>query len=138
MEAHIAAIRRHEVNAGVDLDAGLEAIAGDILPGDRAECRRRRRLYALRAMERLGLLGGELLPTLSRRPDLRWLADEHGARVDVLTELGRIRDPETFEAAVAWVLEQRPRTGEARARLRLVRAGSGGPDGTLDWPPRQT
>ena len=49
----------------------------DILPGAPAERRRRSRLCALRAMDRLGLLGEEnLIPTLTRRPALRWLADE--------------------------------------------------------------
>jgi hypothetical protein len=44
-------------------------------------------------MERLGLLGEEnLIPTLTRRPELRWLANEEGARWDVLAELGRIGD----------------------------------------------
>ena len=131
MKTHIRDAGRHGALAGADLAAGLEAIAGDILPGDSAERRRRRRLYAMRAMERLGLLGGALIPTLSRRPDLRWLADEQGARVDILAELGRIRDPGTFEAAVAWVLENRPRTDEARTRIRLIRTGA-----TRGRPPR--
>ena len=49
----------------------------DILPGAPAERRRRSRLCALRAMDRLELLGEEnLIPTLARRPALRWLADE--------------------------------------------------------------
>jgi hypothetical protein len=43
-----------------------------ILPDDPAERRRRSRLCALRAMDRLGLLGEEdLIPTLARRPELR-------------------------------------------------------------------
>lgn len=46
-------------------------------PEGPAERRRRSRLYALRAMDRLGLLGeGNLIPTLARRPQLKWLADE--------------------------------------------------------------
>lgn len=129
MNDHTRGAGGHEARAGADLNAGLEAIAGDILPGDSAERRRRRRLYALRAMERLGLLGEALVPTLSRRPGLRWLADEQGARVDILTELGRIRDPSTFEAAVAWVAENRPHTDAARARVRLVRTGAIGTRG---------
>ena len=53
----------------------------DILPDDPDERRRRRRLHALRAMDRLGLLGEEnLISTLAKRPALRWLADEWGAR----------------------------------------------------------
>ena len=50
-----------------------------ILPDRPAERRKRRRLCVLRAMERLGLLGEEnLIPTLARRPELRWLAHEGG------------------------------------------------------------
>ncbi len=99
-------------------------MAKDILPEEPAERRRRRRLYALRAMDRLGLLDEEhLIPTLARRPALRWLADEGRARWGVLIELGRIGEPETFEAAVEWALENRPRSEEAKAYIRLFRAG---------------
>ncbi len=109
---------------GAGLAAASGALAEDILPDDPAERRRRDRLYALRAMDRLGLLGeGELIPTLTSRPELRWLADEEGARVGILVELGRIRDPTVFEAAVGWVLRNRPRTDEARAEIRRIRAG---------------
>jgi hypothetical protein len=74
--------------------------AEDILPDRPAERRKRRRLCALRAMERLGLLGEEnMIPTLAARPELRWLADEEGARWAVLRELGRIGDPGAFEEA---------------------------------------
>lgn len=107
--------------AGVSLEAALEVAAADILPDGPGERRRRERLYALRAMDRLGLLGEALVPALSRRPALRWLADEEGARVGILTELGRIRDPEDFEAAVEWLLEARPRTDRARDGLRRLR-----------------
>jgi hypothetical protein len=80
-------------------------MAKEILPEEPAQRRRRSRLYALRAMDRLGLLGEEnLIPTLARRPALRWLADEEGARWGLLTELGRIGEPEAFEEAVRWVL----------------------------------
>ena len=73
----------------------------DILPGGPDKWRRRRRLHALRAMNRLGLLGDENLITgLARRPALRWLANERGARWDVLAELGRIGEPGAFEEAV--------------------------------------
>ena len=109
---------------GTGLAAASGALAGGILPVDPAERRRRERLYALRAMDRLGLLGeGELIPTLTGRPELRWLADEGGARVGILVELGRIRDPAVFEAAVGWVLRNRPRTDEARAEIRRIRTG---------------
>jgi hypothetical protein len=91
-------------------------MAKDILPEEPAEHRRRSRLYALRAMDRLGLLGEEnLIPTLARRPALRWLADEWGARWGVLTELGRIGEPGAFEEAVRWALENRPCPEEAKA-----------------------
>jgi hypothetical protein len=99
-------------------------IASDILPNAPRERRRRNRFYSMRAMDRLGLLGEEnLIPTLAKRPELRWLADEEGARWEVLAELGRIRDPRRFEAAVGWVLENRPRTKEAKAEIRRLRAG---------------
>ena len=65
---------------------GVEGIMVEAIVPDRpAERRMRGRMCAMRAMERLGLLGEEnLIPTLARRPELRWLADEEGARWDVL------------------------------------------------------
>lgn len=102
-------------------------MAKDILPDDPGERCRRSRLYALRAMDRLGVLGEEdLIATLASRPELRWLVDEGGARWGVLIELGRIRKPGMFDAAVEWVLSARPRTEEAKARIRLFRAGTTG------------
>jgi hypothetical protein len=81
-------------------------------------------LYALRALERLNLLGDDKLKqTLANRPALRWLVDEEGARWAVLTELGRIRDTGQFDTAVTWVLAHRPRTGEAVSRIRRFRTG---------------
>ncbi len=95
-----------------------------ILPDDPEKRRRRGRLCALRAMDKLGLLGEEnLIPTLARRPQLRWLADERGARWGVLKELGRIGEPGAFEEAVEWVLENRPRLEETRAYVRRLRFG---------------
>ena len=97
-------------------------MAKDILPDRPADRRRRNRLCALRAMDRLGLLGEEnLIPALARRPDLRWLADEQGARWAILTELGRIGEPEAFEEALRWVLENRPSREEARDYIRRSR-----------------
>jgi hypothetical protein len=94
----------------------------DVLPGVPNERRRRSRLCALRAMDRLGLLGDEnLIPTLAIRPQLRWLADERGARWGVLTELGRIGEPEAFEEAVGWALETRPHTEQAKAYVYRFR-----------------
>jgi nucleotide-binding universal stress UspA family protein len=105
----------------------------DILPDQPEERRKRSRLCALRAMDRLGLLGEEnLIPTLARRPDLRWLADEGGARWAVLTELGRIGESGAFEEAVEWALENQPSLEEATAYIRRFRlrryrpAGSSG------------
>ena len=103
----------------------------DILPEDPAALRMRRRLCALRAMDRLGLLGEEnLIPTLARRPELRWLANEQGARWAVLAELGRVGEPKAFEEAVEWALEARPHPEEVRAHV-LLSAGfrTHGPDG---------
>ena len=101
-------------------------MAKDILPEGPTEQRRRSRLYALRAVDRLGLLGkGNLLAALGRRPRLRWLADEEGARWAVLAELGRIGDPGAFEEAVEWALQNRPRPEEAAAHVRRLRSGAG-------------
>ena len=94
-------------------------MAKDILPDRPVDRRRRSRLLALRAMDRLGMLGEEnLIPTLARRPQLRWLADEEGARWALLAELGRIGDLGAFEEAVGWVLENRPSPEEARTYIR--------------------
>ena len=99
---------------------GLMAQA--ILPDRPAERRMRRRFCALRAMERLGLLGEEnLIPTLTRRPELRWLANEEGARWDVLAELGRIGDRGAFEESVAWTLQNRPTPEQAGVHVRRLR-----------------
>ena len=125
--------RRPEASDGGSSEAvwGVRGVmAKDILPEEPDERRRRRRLYALRAMDRLGLLGEEnLIPTLSKRPALRWLADEWGARWGVLTELGRIGEPEAFEQAVRWVLENRPHTEEAKAYICRFRSGATRPRG---------
>ena len=95
-------------------------MAEAILPDRPAERRNRRRLCAMRAMERLGLLGEEnLIPTLARRPELRWLADEAGARWDVLAELGRIGRRDAFDEAVEWALKARPRPEEVRAAFSV-------------------
>jgi hypothetical protein len=103
-------------------------MAETIVPDRPAERRNRRRLCALRAMERLGLLGEEnLIPTLAARPQLRWLADEEGARWDVLGQLGRIGDPGTFEEAVAWALQNRPSPEQAGAHVRRLRASTAAP-----------
>jgi hypothetical protein len=103
------------------------ALATDILPGGTEAHRRRNRLYALRAMDRLGLLEeGALVRALDSRPALRWLVDEDGARWGILTELGRIRDPESFDFAVRWVLENRPKTKEATTEIRQLRRGTRG------------
>ena len=97
-----------------------------ILPDDPEERRRRGRLCALRAMDRLGLLGeGNLLAALAARPRLRWLADEEGARWAVLAQLGRIGDPGAFEEAVEWALENRPSPEETGAHVRRLRSGAG-------------
>ncbi len=111
---------------GSDTVWGVRGVmARDILPEEPAERRRRRRLYALRAMDRLGLLGEEdLIPTLAGRPQLRWLADERGARWAVLTELGRIGEPGVFEEAVEWTLENRPRPEESKAYVCRLKSGA--------------
>jgi hypothetical protein len=108
-----------------DLASATEAMAEGVLAsGPKSRRQTRNRLYALRALERLDLLGdGKLKQALADRPALRWLVDEEGARWGILVELGRIRDLETFDAVVAWVLEHQPKTKEAVARIRRFRTG---------------
>ncbi len=108
-----------------DLASATEAMADGVFSGSKKTRRQtQNRLYALRALERLGLLGNrELKRVLTGRPALRWLVDEDGARWGILAELGRIRDLDKFDAAVAWVLEHRPKTEEAVARIRPFRIG---------------
>ena len=134
MEAITRQVARPEASVGENPDAvwGGRGIMGkDILPEGSTERRRRSRLYALRAMDRLGLLGEEnLIPTLARRPDLRWLADEEGARWAVLTELGRIGEPGAFEEALQWALKNRPSPEEAKAYVCRFRADAIRPAGT--------
>ena len=128
MEAITRQVARPEASVGENPDAvwGVRGIMGkDILPEGSTERRRRSRLYALRAMDRLGLLGeGNLLATLAARPRLRWLADEEGARWAVLAQLGRIGDLRAFEEAVEWVLQNRPHPEEAGAYVRRFRSGA--------------
>ena len=108
-----------------DLDSAIDAMAKGVrASGPKSRRQTQNRLYALRALERLGLLGNhELKRALAERPALRWLVDEDGARWGILAELGRIRDLEKFDAAVAWVLEHQPKTKEAVARIRPFRTG---------------
>jgi hypothetical protein len=78
-------------------------------------------------MDRLGLLDEEnLIPTLIKRPDLRWLADEEGARWAVLRELGRIGESGAFEEGLQWVLKNRPSPEEARAYVVALGSGASG------------
>ena len=67
---------------GQDAVWGVTGIMAEtIVPDGPKQRRTRRRMRALRAMERLGLLEEEnLIPTLARTPDLRWLAEERGGR----------------------------------------------------------
>jgi hypothetical protein len=101
---------------GQDAVWGVTGIMAEtIVPDGPKQRRTRRRMRALRAMERLGLLEENLLSTLAGRPDLRWLADERGARWAVLAELGRIGERAAFDKAVEWALETHPQPYEARA-----------------------
>ena len=133
MQTALRGARRPEAPEGRGSGAvwGVTGIMSkDILPDDPAERRRRSRLCALRAMDRLGLLGEEnLIPTLARRPELRWLAHEQGARWAVLAQLGRIGEPKAFEEAVEWALETRPKPDEARTYVLLsATSRTHGPD----------
>ena len=126
MEAEPKQSVRPEAHEGEGSSGAAWGVTGlmakDILPEGPAEQRRRGRLCALRAVDRLGLLGESgLLAALEKRPRLRWLADEEGARWAVLAQLGRIEDPVAFEEAVEWVLENRPRPEEAAAHVRRLR-----------------
>jgi hypothetical protein len=128
MQATRRDARRPEASDGGGYPDAVWGVRGvmdkDILPNGPAERRMRSRLCALRAMDRLELLGEEnLIPTLARRPQLRWLADEEGARWAVLAELGRIGEPQAFEEAVAWALENRPTPVQAGSYLWRLRAG---------------
>ena len=108
----------------IDLASATEAMSDEVLGGSKSSRQTQNRLYAVRALERLGLLGDDgLKQALADRPALRWLVDEEGARWGILAELGRIRDLEKFEATVAWVLEHQPKTKEAVARIRLLSTG---------------
>jgi hypothetical protein len=90
-------------------------MAETIVPDEPKQRRTRGRMRAIRAMERLELLEEEnLISALARRPELRWLADERGARWAVLAELGRIGEREAFDEAVEWALEAHPQPYEAR------------------------
>ena len=129
MEAALELVHHTEVADGGNNPGVVWGVAGimskDILPNGPAERRERNRLYALRAMDRLGLLGEEnLIPTLAARPALRWLADERGARWAILIELGRIGEPGAFEEAVKWALESRPHPEEAKDYIRRIRLGA--------------
>ena len=71
MQAALKGAHRPEApDRGGSLDAAVWGVMGvmakDILPDGPAERRMRRRLCALRAMDRLGLLGEEnLIPTMA-------------------------------------------------------------------------
>jgi hypothetical protein len=116
-----------EVLDDEDVATAASAMADGVLASVPKSRRMQNRLYAIRALERLGLIGdGELKQALADRPDLRWLVDADGARWGILAELGRIRELEKFDAAVAWVLQHQPKTKEAVKRIRLFRTGRSG------------
>jgi hypothetical protein len=117
-----------------ELAAATRMIAGGVSPtGPKSRRQMQNRLYALRAMDRLGLLeDGELREALADRPALDWLVSEEGARWAILAELGRIRDSGAFDTAVRWVLEYRPRTKEAVAEIRRFRTGKSNPPDTRE------
>jgi hypothetical protein len=131
MEAALKGAHRPEASDGGGSPGAVwgvrEVMAKDILPNGPTERRKRRRLCAMRAMERLGLWSEEnLIPTLAKRPELRWLADEEGARWDVLAELGRIGRRDAFDEAVGWTVMARPRPEEARTRFTGAGPGTRG------------
>lgn len=117
-----------------ELAGAARMIAGGVSPtGPKSRRQMQNRLYALRAMDRLGLLeDGKLREALADRPALGWLVSEEGARWAILAELGRIRDSGAFDTAVRWVLEYRPRTKEAVAEIRRFRTGKSNPPDTRE------
>jgi hypothetical protein len=117
-----------------ELAAAARRIAGGVSPaGPKSRRQMQNRLYALRAMDRLGLLeDGKLGAALADRPALKWLVSEEGARWAILAELGRIRDSLAFDTAVRWVLEYRPKTKEAVAEIRRFRTGKSNPPDTRE------
>jgi hypothetical protein len=125
---------RPRVFDDAELAAATRMIAGGVSPtGPKSRRQTQNRLYALRAMDRLGLLeDGELREALADRPALDWLVSEEGARWAILAELGRIRDSGAFDTAVRWVLEYRPRTKEAVAEIRRFRTGKSNPPDTRE------
>ncbi|MDQ3590207.1 MAG: hypothetical protein M3392_08205, partial [Actinomycetota bacterium] len=64
-----------------ELAAAARMIAGGVAPtGAKSRRQMQNRLYALRAMDRLGLLeDGKLREALAERPALSWLVSEEGA-----------------------------------------------------------
>jgi hypothetical protein len=132
MEAISKSKGRPKIFDDGELTSAAEAMADGVLAsGPKSRRQRQNRLYALRAMERLGLLGdSELEQALTDKSALKWLVDEEGARWGILAELGRIKDLEKFDAAVTWVLEHRPKTNEAVALLRRFRTGKSRPPHT--------
>ena len=125
---------RPRVFDDAELAAAARMIAGGVSPtGPWSRRQMQNRLYALRAMDRLGLLeDGKLGAALADRPALEWLVSEEGARWAILAELGRIRDSLAFDTAVRWVLEYRPKTKEAVAEIRRFRTGKSNPPDTRE------
>jgi len=125
---------RPRVFNDAELAAAARVIAGGVSPtGPKSRRQMQNRLYALRAMDRLGLLeDSKLGAALADRPALEWLVSEEGARWAILAELGRIRDLGAFDTAVRWVLEYRPKTKEAVAEIRRFRIGQSKPPDTRE------
>jgi hypothetical protein len=65
-----------------DVGAAASAMADGVLASvPKSRRRMQDRLYALRALERLGLLGdNELKQALADKPAIKWLVDVDGAR----------------------------------------------------------
>ena len=73
-----------------ELAAATRMIAGGVAPtGAKSRRQMQNRLYALRAMDGLGLLEDDKLRrALADRPALSWLVSEEGARWAILAEAG--------------------------------------------------
>ena len=55
--------------------------------------------------------------------DLAWLLSERRARLPILTELGRIGEPEAIRHVAAHICQRKPRADEAVAMIRGWRDG---------------
>ena len=93
---------------------GIQAeVAAAVAPNVTTERGRQNALYGIMAMQALG-----------DDPRFAWLHDRERrfARLTILSELGRVRNPQTLLALALGICERKPRT---RAAIGLIRAARG-------------